>query len=95
MRRAAILVVAVAVLVVACKKNPIGGECSAAMDCAAGAERCFKMENETKGVCSKTCTADSDCGAIATCQEVEVSHTGGVYGKEGVTFHEKWCLPKK
>jgi hypothetical protein len=78
----------------ACKREPIGGSCSSAMNCAAGAERCFKSAGSTEGVCSKTCTADSDCGAIAKCESMQVTHSGGV-NSTPATFTEKWCMPKK
>jgi hypothetical protein len=86
--------VTLALVAVACHREPIGGECSGALACAEGAERCFKMENATTGVCSKHCTADAECGAIARCKEVRVTHTGGVYGATGVTMNERWCLPR-
>lgn len=84
-----------AIALFGCKRSPIGGKCSAALDCAPGAERCLKGVTGNDGVCTKQCTADAECGALATCQRVSLTSTGGVHGSDVHESVESYCMPKK
>jgi len=53
----------------------LGGACNAAIDCREGAEYCLKKSGASKGVCTKQCDTDADCGSGLACERTAILET--------------------
>lgn len=71
-------------------KQPLGGPCTWAIDCAKDAPRCMRPDIDEPGICSRACVAPDDCAPGIRCVEVELDSKDdkGSYVKEGT------CVPQ-
>ncbi len=56
---------------------PLGGPCTAAIQCKEGAEYCLKPEGRKEGTCTKACSADTECGPGLQCRPIDIVETRG------------------
>ncbi len=71
-------------------KQPLGGPCTWAIDCAKDAPRCMRPDIDEPGICSRACVPPDDCAPGIRCVEVELDAKDdkGNYVKEGT------CVPQ-
>ncbi|HET6585348.1 MAG TPA: hypothetical protein VFG69_17940 [Nannocystaceae bacterium] len=67
-------------------RAPLGGACTAAIDCVEGTEYCLSPVAGGSGVCTKMCRIDADCGGDLVCKETAIVETS-VRGSD-VSSHE-------